>query len=124
MISDDELKKLEAKRKVEYYNIGGVYCPVLDCDVTFHKKGWHHLRYRSKDHPRLRGDLTRRLTLFPWAKKIIRSDDCVIRVETYKKGVNFFLTKGKIQVMLSKETDSEIVYYFSISDHGRTKKTR
>lgn len=102
------------KRKKEYKSIEKVYCPVLDCDVHFNLKGWRHLRFRGNGHRRTKGDLSRRLSLFPQAKKIISSNKCHLRAECDGKMTKLFLEKGKITVMLRKE--NAIIYYYSIYD--------
>lgn len=124
-MTNEEIARLEERRKKEYFAIKKVYCPVLDCDVSFNKKGWVHLRYEHNIHARNRKDLMRRFHLFPWAKKIITSPVCGIRSETESDGyTKIFLSKGKIEVMLRRKVGSKVLYYYSISDHRIPNKKR
>lgn len=112
-----KLIDLIEKRRKEYKNIGKIYCPVIRCDVHFNYRGWRHLLYRENRSARNRGDLSRRLSLFPQAKKIMISRRCTIRLEAGDRFLNTYLQKGKITVMLQRKIGSSITYYYSIWDN-------
>lgn len=45
MYKQKEFNSLQRKVKVEYYQLGSIYCPALSASIRFNSNGFHHLRY-------------------------------------------------------------------------------
>ena len=68
--TDFELVKSEAEKF--YAAIGSVRCPYLEGDVAFNAKGIRHLKFKSDQQARSRGEQYSRLKLLRLAPEVLK----------------------------------------------------
>lgn len=73
MAEKEHCKSLLQSTKAVYGAIGKVYCPILEENVTFNAKGFHHFRYKPGGTARNLKDVIQRLTLFPLVVPAIKN---------------------------------------------------
>ena len=98
--------ELKTKIRETYNNIGKVFCPILNTEVVFNAKGFHHLLYKPDGTARDVDEVIYKLKLFPLAIPVIKNalgiseerSDVEVRVSR-KKGSK--IKKGKIYALTS-----------------------
>lgn len=74
MITPDERYNLiNTTAKITYSSIGSIYCPILDKNIVFNAKGFHHLHYKPDGTPRNTAEKIYKLLLFPLAVPVIKN---------------------------------------------------
>lgn len=101
----DYCNMLIVNTRATYDTIGRVYCPILDKDIIFNAKGFHHLLYKPDGTARDIAERIYKLTLFPLAIPVIRksmgiTDERNVEVrESRKKGAK--IKKGKTYALVA-----------------------
>ncbi len=70
------------EKRAWYKTIGKVHCPVLNEDVVFNSKGFHHLRYDNHGKPRSIKEQKYKFSLLPLVIPVIK---CANKIHEYKK---------------------------------------
>lgn len=75
MKSSDEqqCELLNMSAKSTYNAIGSVFCPILDKNIIFNAKGFHHLHYKPDGTPRKTQEKIHKLLLVPLAIPVIKN---------------------------------------------------
>ena len=85
--------ELKVSTREVYNNVGKIFCPILNVDIVFNAKGFHHLLYKPDGTARDVNEVIYKLKLFPLAIPVIKNaigiseerNDVEIR-ESRKKG--------------------------------------
>ena len=75
--TDEQFNNLKLKNEEIYKSIGEVYSPFFKEKIIFNAKGLEHLKFKSKNHARLRDDQYIRLKLLHLAPKIIKLSNTI-----------------------------------------------
>ncbi len=67
-----------------YKNIGEVYCPYFQEKIVFNAKGLEHLKFKSKNHARLKSDQFIRFKILKYAPEIIKLSKTVQGISEQK----------------------------------------
>lgn len=70
---EEYCKLLITTAKTAYNEIGSVFCPILNKDVVFNAKGFHHLSYKPDGTARNVNEKIYKHTLVPLAVPVIRN---------------------------------------------------
>ena len=74
---EDDLKKryekLMKERRAFYDTIKKCHCPLLNEDILFNARGFHHLKWDGQGHPRSRKEQMYRVGLIPLIKPVIEN---------------------------------------------------
>lgn len=74
MINQEEKCELiNTAAKITYSSIGSIYCPILDKNIVFNAKGFHHLHYKPDGTPRNTAEKIHKLILVPLAVPVIKN---------------------------------------------------
>ena len=75
-------KEYIKEKRAWYKMIGKIYCPILNEEVVFNSKGFHHLRYDNHHKERSIKEQKYKLGLLPLVIPVIK---CATNVHEYKK---------------------------------------
>jgi len=75
-------KEFIKEKQTWYKTIGKIHCPILNEDVVFNSKGFHHLRYDNHGKQRSIKEQKYKLGLLPLVIPVIK---CATGVYEYKK---------------------------------------
>ena len=70
---EEYCRLLSTSAKTTYSAIESVFCPILNKDVIFNAKGFHHLHYKPDGTPRDTNERIYKLTLVPLAVPVIKN---------------------------------------------------
>lgn len=70
-ISFDRLSEIRAEAENKYKNIGKVFCPYLNAQVSFNARGLEHIKFKGRNKARSSDDQYIRLRALPLAKYIV-----------------------------------------------------
>lgn len=71
--------------RVTYNAVGTIHCPILDVDVVFNARGFHHLLNDSDGTPRDIRERIYKLTLFPLAVPVVKNATAIAE----ERDINF-----------------------------------
>ncbi len=96
---------VEQKRAL-YKSIGNVFCPLLNEDVIFNAKGFHHLRYNGLGQARPVAEQIHRMELLPFAAQIIKEATSIFDYRNrYEKTIGKYVNYWEFQ----KRIDGKLI---------------
>ena len=139
--TDEQFDKLKEKSEEFYKTLGEIYCPYFKEKIIFNAKGLEHLKFKSKNHARSRGDQYIRLKLLYLAPEIIKLSHTIQGISerkvfelnrsnhrNEKNLVNVIyyefvaiLENVRVRVVL-KKIDETQKYFWSIIPHWKVDK--
>lgn len=66
-------KRLKISKRITYDSIGRIFCPILQKNIVFNAKGFHHLHYKPDGTARNVQESIYKLSLLPLAIPVIRN---------------------------------------------------
>jgi hypothetical protein len=133
---EEYCKLLCTMAKTTYTAVNSVYCPILNKDIIFNAKGFHHLQYKPDGTPRKTNEKIHKLTLIPLAVSVIKNaigiyeERNIEMPENRKKGAKIIKAKqyalvatvGKkdpieVRVILLEKQNSKNPIFWSIMRH-------
>ena len=73
MTQEEKYDLINTTAKINYNEIGSIYCPILNKDIIFNAKGFHHLHYKPDGTPRNTAEKIYKLLLVPLAIPVIKN---------------------------------------------------
>lgn len=70
---EENFEIINTSAKITYMSIESVFCPVLNKNIVFNAKGFHHLHYKPDGTPRTTAEKIHKLILIPLAVPVIRN---------------------------------------------------
>ena len=116
------LKKVKEKAWKFYCSWRKVktYSPALESEIRISLKGWRHLSGATGYKKRSAKDVYRRLTLLPYAKKIIEKSTTIQNV-TVKNGTTFYALEAVIPVNKDGKTGLRKVRVILVEDKAKNR---
>lgn len=71
--SEEYCELLNTSTKITYNSIGSIFCPILNKEIIFNAKGFHHLHYKPDGTPRNTSEKIHKLLLVPLAVSVIKN---------------------------------------------------
>lgn len=142
MFTADEFEKHKLLAEEFYKNTGEVFCPYFQEKIVFNAKGLEHLKFKTKNHARLRDDQYTRFKILHLAPKIISLSRTIqgishtknfesirsnARTEIILKSVSYYefvaiLEEKRVRVVI-KQIENGSKYFWSIIPYWKINKT-
>ncbi len=81
----EEFEGIKLKGEDVYRNINEVYCPYFKEKISFNSEGMEHLKFKSREQPRLEQDQYMRFKLIHLAPEILKSSGTLQGIQETKK---------------------------------------
>ena len=121
-------KQKDDKLKVAYSKLGQTYCPYLNSSVYFNSKGFRHILYKSGNRKRVQSEIEYRTKFLEKAKQILSITTTIQEIESRNENKFFafiaILDFVKIKVVIKKEKENGVYYFYSIIPYFITSKKR
>lgn len=117
------MQKFDEYKKY-YKEIGKVYSPFLESEVSFNSKGWNHILWKGKSR-RTSKEIFRRLSQMENAVKIIsiattvQEKELIVQSEFSLTFLGFIaiINDQKLKVILRKDSEGGFYFYSVMTDY-------
>jgi len=130
-IDISDFEQIKVKGEETYKNISDTYCPYLGKTVSFNAQGIEHLKFKSKERPRLPKDQYMRLKLIHLAPEVLKNSKTVQgiletkkfervrinhRTDTILKPVHYFefisvIKRNRVKVIIKQIDDGNFFFW-------------